>query len=362
MAFSQEEYTSIAKKRGHSEEFIKDTILYANRLQRNNLPVIFSRTHLSYILGIHCKDLSAIIARRRKYYKTYVIRKKRGGVRQIMAPFSTLKNIQQYINQELLSNIAVNENAYGFIKNKSIYDNANVHKNQEAILKIDLLKFFDTINEKRVYGVFRLMGYAKNLAVDLARLTTVPLPEEYVLEFSHVERKALKSIIDNNEAVLPQGAPTSPALSNLILLSMDRRLVGLAKQLNVNYSRYADDITFSGILDRIPKISLLRHIIWDEGFSVNWEKVGIYKKGRRQLVTGLTISDGVHVPQKYKKDVKKHLYACKKYGVEHHLAFIKSNKGMYKEWLLGRICFIKSIESETGDILLNMFNEIDWLI
>lgn len=139
------------------------------------------------------------------------------------------------------------------------------------------------------------------------------------------------------------------------------RLYNLAQKRNVRYTRYADDLTFSGDLDHLPNIRLIARIIKEEGFNINWEKVNIYKKGGLQSVTGLTVSDGVHVHRSFKKEIKKHLYCCLKFGVDAHIKHLGlENKRFYKEWLLGKINFLRSIEYEFGQTLLYDFNKISW--
>ncbi|MDQ8011388.1 MAG: reverse transcriptase domain-containing protein [Flavobacterium nitrogenifigens] len=364
MSFNQDEYISQATLKEHSTEFIEITVEYAKNLSRQELPVIFSTYHLSIILDIPFDELSYMIENPHFFYKYYQIKKRNGkGFRQIVSPFNTLRIIQQYINQEILSKIPVSEKANGFVKGKSILDNALPHKNKKAILNIDLLKFFDSISEHRVYGVFESLGYAKNLSVDLAKLVTVGLPQEYLETFTQKELKAYREIVPTYSRVLPQGAPTSPTISNLILRRLDKRLSKLSETLKVDYSRYADDITFSGELDNLPKIRLLRHIIREEGFNINWKKVGIYRKGRKQVVTGLTVSNDVHIHRNFKKDVKKHIYGCINFGVENHLKFMQiEDKHLYKEWLLGKIYFINSIEPETAKKIMIEFNKITWII
>ncbi len=364
MPFSQDEYIAKAKSNGHSQEFIDITVAYAQNLVAKNLPVIFTTEHLSSILDIPILELSILINQRNKFYKFYQIKKKNGkGFRQIVAPFNNLRVIQQYINEEILSKIPLHESATGFTKGKSILNNALPHKNKKAILKLDLLKYFDSIYERRVYGIFKSIGYAKNLSYDLAILTTVELPQEYLKTFEEKELKSYREIVPKISCVLPQGAPTSPTLSNLILRRLDLRLSKLAEKLKVDYSRYADDITFSGEVENLPKIKLLRYIIRDEGLNINWKKVGIYKKGRRQIVTGLTVSNDVHIHRNFKKEVKKHIYGCSNFGVENHLKFMKlENIHLYKEWLLGKIYYINSIEPETAKKMLNDFNKIVWTI
>ncbi len=364
MSFNQDEYILEAKTLNHSEEFIEDTVSYAKNLVNQNLPVIFSRKHLSQILNIPYLELSWMIDGTESLYKFYQIKKRNGnGFRQIFSPYNSLRIIQQYIKYEILDVIPVHPKCTGFVKGKSILDNALPHKNKEAILNMDLLKFFDTITQNRVYGIFRSLGFAKNLAIDLAKLITVKLPQEYIETFSPKELKAYREIVPEDSNVLPQGAPTSPLMANIILRRLDKRLAKLADTCKVDYSRYADDITFSGEVHNLPQIRLLKRIIRDEGFNVNWKKVGIYKKGRKQIVTGLTVSNDVHVHRNFKKEIKKHIYGCINFGVEEHLKFMDlENKHLYKEWLLGKIYFINSIEPEVAKKMLADYNKITWII
>lgn len=160
---------------------------------------------------------------------------------------------------------------------------------------------------------------------------------------------------------LPQGAPTSPMLSNLIVRSMDDAFVELASKCNCIYSRYADDITLSGNSGSImPTIRDIYKIVYTHHFHPNKKKTKISFSCDRQMVTGLTITDGVHVPKKYRKDVWKELYCCKKFGVASHVAYRHPDQGMYRYWLLGRIMFIKSVEPGCGEKMLQEFNSINW--
>ncbi len=246
MSFSRKKYKQEAKALGHSPDFIKETLEYAQILQDQELPVIFSTRHLSFIFALDWEYLRKLVNSDRSYsYKFYEIQKRKGGYRQISVPFRNLKQIQQWINTHILSKAAVAKEATGFIKQRSIKDNALPHVGKKVILNIDLLKFFDTITEKRVYYVFKNLGYHPNLAVDLAKLTTVTMQEEYFDTFSPFNKKLFQHIIDKNIAVLPQGAPTSPALSNLVAKELDRKMVELALRHNCVYTRYADDMTLS---------------------------------------------------------------------------------------------------------------------
>lgn len=362
MFFSPDSFIALANELNRSEEFIQECLNYASELQKKSLPIIFSTQHLKNILEID--DFYKILKDSDKLYKFYTIKKRNGrGFRQIVTPYRNLKVIQHFIHAQILNKVSVSEFAHGFIHGRSILTNAYRHTNADAILNIDLFRFFDSIPERRVYGIFKSLGYANNLAYDLARLCTVQLPEDYLNSYSAEDKAIYNKMVGVNQRVLPQGAPTSPTLSNLVLIRLDRRLGALATKHQLNYSRYADDLTFSGNKQNMPSLSLINHIIRSEGFSINWEKVGLYSRGRKQLVTGLTVSNGVHVKRTFKREVAKHLFACRKFGVEQHLSFLKKGHlDHYKEWLFGKICFIKSIEKEVGSNMMRDFNTIEWPI
>ena len=227
------------------------------------------------------------------------------------------------------------------------------------------MKFFDTITESRVYGIFHSLGYHSNLAVDLAKLCTAYLNPNYINSFDEVTKIKLQNI--TNKAVLPQGAPTSPALSNIVARRLDKRLWGYAKNNNLQYSRYADDITFSGKGEKTIKISILSKIIQEEGFEINKSKIRYYEKSsNKHIVTGLIVSDKIKIPKNFKKEIERHLYFCLKYGVEDHLKFLEkktgNRKGFFKEWIRGKICFIKMVEPEEGEKLFAKYNLINWVL
>ncbi len=362
MSFSRNSYIKEAKSLNHSPEFIEETLEYAQNLIDQNLPVIFSTKHLSLMLSIDYTDLVNIILEREHHYKYYQIRKRRGGVRQISSPYADLKLIQRWINDMILSNVPLAESAKGFIPKKSIKDNALPHSGKKVILNVDLLKYFDSITEHRVYGIFKRLGYHKNLAVDLAKLTTVEMKYDYFKSFSDKEQKIFSNLYYRKVAVLPQGAPTSPTLSNIASKELDEKLFNLSQESGSSYSRYADDMTFSSDDESdLPSVNEIVGIIKEEKLFVNWNKVKKYKKGQRQLVTGLTISDGVHIPKKFKKEIRRHLHFCIKYDPESHMKRLgKSELGYYREWLLGKIYYIKSIEPELGNKLIWEFNKINW--
>lgn len=362
MNFPRNLYIELAKEENHSPDFIKDTLDYVDNLSSKDLPVIFSLMHFAKLLNIDFIELQSIIRNRNNHYSYYLIKKRKGGYRRIIAPHSNIKRIQNWIKNNILDRIEVHPLATGFVKGKSILNNANFHKDKSVILNVDLENFFETITEKRVYGIFKSLGYCKNLSVEFAKICTAKISNFRFDGLNEIEQDYFKDMLNLKEAVLVQGAPTSPSLSNLICRRLDSRLSNLAIKLGVNYSRYADDMTFSGEQDKLPNIKLLNEIIKDEDFKINWKKVGKYKKGQKQLVTGLLIDKKIRVPKKFKKEIYRHLHFCEKYGAHSHFQRVSPNKGYRKEWLLGKIMYINSIEPEEAKKMFKIAKRINWEI
>lgn len=362
MKFPRNLFIENAKEERHSKEYIQATLEYISVLESKNLPIIFSLKHFALLTGMKYFDIRQIIAFREHYYSYHLIKKRKGGFRRIIAPYKSLRYLQSWIKNNILDKIDSSHYAMGFVKERSIYDNAKIHENREVILNLDLENFFESISERRIFGFFTSLGYSKNLSVDFAKLCTVLINEEEFEKLNDKEQGYFSHLLELNEPVLPQGAPTSPSLSNLICRRLDHRFISLANKTGANYSRYADDITFSGAYEELPSINLLKKIISDEKFRINWNKYGIYKKGQKQMVTGLLINDEVRVRKKYKKDIYRHLHFCKKFGAHSHFNRIAPDKGYRKEWLIGKIMFVKSIEPEEAKKMLKLANEVNWEI
>lgn len=379
MSFPFEQFIIDAKEQNKSQEFIDACLAYGKNLAEKELPVIFSLEHLAMQMGVQSNYLRNLIGDGKreliyeyehKYqrYNYFKLKKRDGKFREIMSPSKDLKYIQKWILVNILSKYPLAESCKGFRKNISICNNAKVHENSEVILKVDLLKFYDTITEKRVYGVFKSLGYVNNLAYSFAKIATAKHRESYWNDFDENSKEILKELVENKPSILPQGAPTSPMLSNILATKMDYRFEALAKKLKFSYSRYADDLTFSINKDgKLPSLKLIEKIINDEGFFVNNKKTQYMKKGCKQYVTGLTTTNGVNVSKKYRKEISEHIYYCRKYGVNSHLEkrikeFPKYNNIKFHNWLYGHLCFIKSVNDNASKKMLEDFNKINWHI
>ena len=162
--------------------------------------------------------------------------------------------------------------------------------------------------------------------------------------------------------VLPQGAPTSPYLANLLATGMDRRFQGYANKNSLRYTRYADDRTISGDRQDLPSTGLVVHIVCQEGFFVNFSKLKRCGPARRKVVTGLIINEGVHIPKVYKRNIRRHLYYARKFGVVSHLSKIGCDKKAFADWLLGSIHYINSVEPNVAEEMLKEYSMVQWLI
>lgn len=300
---------------------------YSQQLESKGFPVIYGSAHLSQILNLDPWCLAGMINRTDYYYYSYEIPKRSGGMRKISAPNPALSSVQQWILDNILCKIEVREVAVGYRKGKSIVDNAIPHIGKEKVLKMDLKDFFPSITLNRVWYVFRNCGYTKKISYYLAALCCL-------------------------DGCLPQGACTSPALSNIIAKRMDARLMGMCAKFNISYTRYADDLTFSG--ERLPVrwIDYVSDIVHNERFKVNDEKTKLIRRGAQKVITGISISqDELKIPRKYKRSTRQEVYYVLKYGIINHQEHIGKRFDVIEvERLIGKLCYWKSVEPENSFI------------
>lgn len=363
MTYLLDIYKQKASELERGDEFIKETSEYFESLSNKELPVVFSLPHLCLTSTVSIRHTISICeSNRRDFYKRFKIKKKRGGYRVIQTPSNELKFLQKWILNNILEKIPSHNSCKGFDKDTSIKKNAECHLNTDCVLKIDLLRFFDSINERRVYGIFKSLGYIENLCVSMAKLCTIEHKESFYNSFKSNEQKLKDYLIDKDEGVLPQGAPSSPKLANLVLRRLDLRLTKLCNKRKINYSRYADDLTFSGNeidLRNIKKI--IYRIIHSENLFVNFGKTKFLKRGSSFFVTGLSVHNNeVQVIKRKKKEIEHHLYHCLNNGVMGHLIKAKITNRNFKDWLFGNICFVYSIEPIIGQEFFDKFNRVEW--
>lgn len=256
-----------------------------------------------------------------KRYRTFYIRKKSGGLREIKAPCYQLNIILRMLNIALGSIFEPDSVAMGFAPGRSVVNNASKHVGHNYVFNIDLKDFFPSIPQARVWKRLQLEPF--NFSQEIANVVAG-------LCCSYNEERG--------QNVLPQGAPTSPLLTNAICCNLDRKMKGLAKRFGLHYSRYADDMTFSSmhnIYNKEEFHSELLRIVSEQGFTLNNKKTRLLKKGCRQEVTGLTVNEVANVSRKYIQELRWILNAWEKYGYAKAYALFypryKSEKGYIKK-------------------------------
>ncbi|RZK12965.1 MAG: RNA-directed DNA polymerase [Flavobacterium sp.] len=260
-------------------------------LDSKGLPTFTEETELAQAMGITISQLRFFCYHRSvattTHYKRFGIKKKSGGMRIISAPMPRLKAAQYWVFHNVLNKLRHHEAAHGFVRERSILSNAKEHLNKEVVVNIDLKDFFPSIHFKRVKGLFHKLGYSEKIATIFSLLCTEPDVEE-------VELDAKTYFVAKGKRALPQGAPTSPAITNLLCYKLDCRLHGVAKAMGLSYTRYADDMTFSGDGEAAAKVQQLlwrlHRIIKDEGFTIHPKKIHVMRKGARQEVTGIVVN------------------------------------------------------------------------
>ncbi|MBX2813741.1 MAG: reverse transcriptase family protein [Myxococcales bacterium] len=280
------------------------------RRATNSVPEIPDARRLAEILDLPMPRLRWLVFHREvdsgTHYHRWTIPKRDGSERLISAPKPELKRVQKWISQQITEHLPVHGAAHGFLAARSTVTCAQVHAGARVLVKTDLKDFYPTITFPRVKGIFRKAGYGEQVATLLALLCT-ECPRDKIVRANKTYYVAV------GPRSLPQGAPTSPSLTNVTCFRLDDRLTGLAKKFGVCYTRYADDLTFSWHTPGEASVGLLlgiiRGIVTDEGFELHPNKTQILSSGRRQKVTGLVVnrSDAdvsVRVPRKVVRQLR----------------------------------------------------------
>lgn len=288
----------------------------------------------------------------RSHYYTFQIPRKNGRPRTLQAPHRTLACVQGWILDEVLYRIPVHSAAHGFVPERSVVTNARPHLKAHVVVNVDLKDFFPTITFPRVAGLFRSFGYSPAVSTILALLCTESPRETRQYD-------AAQHLVACGPRALPQGACTSPMISNLITRSLDRRLQGLADQLQWTYTRYADDITWSSKSAPQPSVGYvlarIRHIVQDEGFTLNPQKTRILRGNQRQAVTGVAVNDRLSVSRATVRRIRAILHNARFTGLE---AQNRDQHPHFRDWLLGMIGWIQMVQPETGDKLRDRFDQL----
>ena len=308
-----EDINYLGKRYSHQ---LKDKKCDIDVLSQHNLSHITDVKSLATTLKVSVYDLRFLCFDRKLskqcHYISYGIKKKTGGIRKISAPKPKLKRAQRAILDEILYKLKPSEYAHGFTIQKSIVTNAKPHVGSDIVVNMDLKDFFPTIDYKRVFGFFKKIGFSSQLATILSLICTIP---DYEIIKVH---GAIWYLNNDQSRVLPQGAATSPMITNLICKRMDHRLAGIAQKLNFKYTRYADDLTFSGPVTSRSNINQLKwqvkSVIIDEDFVLHPKKTRVMVPGHRKEVTGIVVNEKLNISRKKLKAFRSLLYQIEKDG------------------------------------------------
>lgn len=335
---------------------VKKTMLKESGLEDYYRP--FSKKQINYYRNPNHTD---------KRYKQFTIKKKTGGLRTITAPKTkTFKMILQCLNEILKAIYTPSEYAMGFAEGRSVVTNADMHKYQNYVLNIDLKDFFPSISQARVWKRLQLKPF--NFSVDISSVIAGLCCMKDVV----IDSNGKESV----RYVLPQGAPTSPIITNMICDNLDRKLAGVAKRFGLRYSRYADDITFSSMHNVYQKDGQfwteLNRVITEQGFVINEKKTRLQKQGSRQEVTGIIVSNKLNVSQQYVRSIRNLLYIWDKYGLiaakSKFLPKYKAEKGHVKKGnpeiinvLEGKLLYLKMVKGENDSVYKRLSEKFEQL-
>jgi hypothetical protein len=313
-------------------------------------------------------DLGGFAARlhapsKARHYSYRILSKRSGNIRLIEAPKSRLKALQRKLLAEILEKIPAHPAAHGFVKGRSIKSFAAPHIGKFVVLKMDLRDFFPSFHAARIQTVYRILGYPEDVADLLAGLCCTAAPRELWKTLPYDENASQWREARNLYARthLPQGAPTSPALANICCYRLDCRLAGLAKAADAEYTRYADDLAFSGdenFARRVERFSAhVAAIAMEEGCAVNFRKTRVMRQGVRQRLAGIVVNRHSNVTRGEFDRLKAILTNCVRRDPE------SQNRGAHSQWrqhLAGRVGFVEMVNPARGARLRKLLEKIQW--
>jgi ADP-ribosylglycohydrolase/fructose-1,6-bisphosphatase/inositol monophosphatase family enzyme/retron-type reverse transcriptase len=314
------------------------------RLAERGLPVLHTAVDLACFLELPISKLRWLTYHRRGatlvHYRRFEIAKKTGGVRCISAPKPALAAAQAKLLRGILTRLVPEPHAHGFVLGRSILSNATPHVGCQVVLNLDLKEFFPSITFRRVRGLFTAVGYSGQVATALALLCTEPprVPAQV---------GGKRYWVALGQRVLPQGACTSPAITNALCRRLDRRLHGLALRHGFTYTRYADDLSFSG--DRPETAGRLlrsvRAILAEEGFREHPRKTRVMRRSRRQEVTGVTVNSRPTVSRGQVRELRAILHNAARYGLDSQN---REGRRDFAAVLRGRVEFVSMVDPVQG--------------
>jgi RNA-directed DNA polymerase len=360
---SAHNYVIKSLKKGFDVDATKELLSLASAIEAKGHPYIHSLHHLSYITTIDYVFLRDIVDRRSSAYNHYQIAKRSGGCRYISAPSEDLKLVQRWINKNILSQSTPHWRCFSYHKDASILKCAAQHCGAKWIIKIDIENFFSSINETKVYKLFRQMGYKPLLSFELARLCTFEpsyvkhdFRSQWVMFNSDSTDFPYKKNHVKFFGQLPQGAPSSPQLSNLVFYEADELLYAYALSQGSIYTRYSDDLCFSFCdadfcREKAEEFAKkINRILRVNGFEPKHAKLKIIPPGAKKVVLGLNVDhEKPMLTKAFRKRLESHLHGIGKFGLKAHSVHKKFRTvfGMINH-VSGLVSYSESVDPNYG--------------
>ncbi|MBQ8830778.1 MAG: RNA-directed DNA polymerase [Oscillospiraceae bacterium] len=312
-----------------------------------NLPPILTPYHLPlfmhnfkkmYYFWENYRDIMKCSNEPREFYRRYDIMKRYGKMRTVYKVSGVLADVQHWILRNILDELPVSRHATAYAKGRKIMDNAAPHVGKKLVVKADITDFFGNVKYLSVYDVFKNAGYSKSVATLLANLCCC-------------------------DGHIMQGACTSPALSNLCFTKIDSVISEFCTERGITYTRYSDDMTFSGDFAPSELITYLRRVLKFYGFTMNDKKTKVLYRHHRQTVTGAVVNDKPQPTKEYRRRIRQEMYYIRKYGVLGHMDRLKDEKSYvspinYLENLYGRMNYVLQYTPDDEE-LKRWMHEVD---
>lgn len=371
--WSSQQYVALGSELGCSQELLERAVDQIESVidPSPHPPALLTLGHLALRSEVSHASLRRFVAHDPDAYRSFGIRKRSGGVRIIHVPEPQLLKVQRWLARHILNKVQVHQRSFAFAPDTSIVNCAAKHCGSQWLVKLDVRGFFGSISELQIYRVFRSLNYQPLIAFELARLCTfapASSPRYQLGNWRNWKEYKIEAYSHRGQGYLPQGAPTSPMLSNLAMRELDDILMRIGGKYGVYYTRYSDDMTFSTRSKAFSRrrakdlIIEVRDSITSAGLRLNGGKTTIVPPGARKVVLGLIV-DGTEptLPREFRSLLRQHLHYLERFGPVFHAQIrnFDTVSGMRRH-IRGLIDFANMVDPLYASHLLEKFDRIAW--
>jgi hypothetical protein len=351
-------------KRGIDDETLDAAVTQARHVQKRGFPAVLSLRHLGEHVNVSYDTLREIVSRRSDPYRAFPVRKRPTGYRVICVPQPELMRLQRWVNQHVLRRLKPHASAAAYSRNCSPLRCAESHAGCQWLIKVDIRRFFESIDERKVYPVFRECGYDALVAFELTRLTTRASPPEHRSKLKRWQLPGASAYTIKRYRApylghLPQGAPTSPLLANLVMRPFDALADQIASDYDLTYTRYSDDLAFSSHDPNFTRkaatelIARVYGLLGSFALEPKSTKTNVVSPGARKVILGLTVNDNrPHLKREWKRQLECHVYFITKLGYVTHARERKFSSvlGCFR-YVQGLVAYACQVDPEFGEPL-----------